>query len=144
MITRRNALRTALFGSAAAVASTTGAEEAPAAAQSSREMDEHAERVVTALNGIREEIAAARRFTEIASVRDAQKTFLRTNGKLPDYIEVGTDVWFAVHDWHVRWQQQMSLGRDPLGHYTIVLDGTVVVMRPELGPSFVGVPYDAK
>src|SRR5262245_15727172 len=142
MITRRRTLLATLFGSVAAAATTET--EAGQTAQSSHDADEHAARIVTALNGIREELAAARRFTEIASVRDAQKTFLRTNGKLPDYIEVGADVWFAVHDWHVRWQQRMALGRDGLGHYTIVLDGTVVVMRPELSPSFVGLPYDAK
>src|SRR5262245_21546367 len=142
MITRRKALSATLFGSAA-MAATTDA-EARAAAQSSRETEEHTERIVRALYEIRDELAARRLFTEIASVRDAQKTFLRANGKLPDYIEVGADVWFAVHDWHVRWQQRMSLGRDGLGRYTIVLDGTSVVMRPELGPSFVGVPYDVK
>ena len=55
-----------------------------------------------------------------------------------------TAQWFAIHDWHVRWLQQMSVGRDGLGRYTIVLDGTFVVMRPELPPSFVGLPYDVK
>src|SRR5262245_28148588 len=144
MITRRKALWATLFGSAAAVATTTDAEARQAAAQSSRAADEHEERIVAALNGIREELAAARQFTEIVSVREAQKRFLRANGKLPEYIEVGTDVWFSVHDWHVRWQQQMSLSRDRLGRYTIALDSTLVVMRPELGPWFVGVPYDAK
>src|SRR5262245_56526139 len=97
MINRRKALRTTLFGSIAAGA-TTDAEARQAAAQSARETDEHAARIVSALNDIRDELAAARRFTEIAAVRDAQKTFLRTNGKLPECIDVGIDVWFAVHD----------------------------------------------
>ena len=69
---------------------------------------------------------------------------MRANGRFPGCIEVGADVWFAVQEWHVRWQQPMSIGRDVLGRYTILLSGTIVVMRPELSGAFIGVPYDAK
>jgi hypothetical protein len=57
---------------------------------------------------------------------------------------VGGDVWFAVHDWHVRWQQPLTVGRDPLGRYTIVLNQTAVIMRPDSLANFVGIPYDNK
>ena len=59
-------------------------------------------------------------------------------------IDAGTDVWFAVHDWHVRWQQPIAIGRDPLNRYTIVLNETAVVLRPDSLPSFLGIPYDNK
>ena len=144
MIPRRKALRATLVGSFAALAVTRDAEAGQAAAQSSRSDDENVTRIVAALHGIREEIAQARQFVEIAVIREAQKTFLRANGKFPDYIEVGADVWFAVQDWHVRWQQPLSIERDALGRYIILLSGTAVVMRPDVTVAFVGLPYDAK
>jgi hypothetical protein len=69
--------------------------------------------------------------------------FLAANGKFPDCIEVGADVWWALHDWHVRWQQPITLGRDPIGRYTILLMQTIVIMRPE-SKNAIGVPYDNK
>ena len=52
------------------------------------------------------------------------KTFLRQAGKYPDYIEVGTDVWHQVYDWHVRYQQPMTVARSRGGalHHSAVLD----------------------
>lgn len=144
MIPRRKALRATVFGSLAALAVTTDATAGQAAAQSSRGEDENTTRIVTALHGIREEIAAARRFDEIAPIREAQKAFLRANGRFPDCIEVGVDVWFAVHDWHVRWQQPLSIERDAFGRYSILLDGTAVMMRADVSAAFVGLPYSAK
>jgi hypothetical protein len=94
--------------------------------------------------GLRDELKTERQFTELGPIRDTQKTFLRSNGKFPDYIEVGPDVWFAVHDWHVRWQQPTTIGRDALGRYTIVLNQTTIVMRPDVLGSYIGIPYDSR
>jgi hypothetical protein len=38
-------------------------------------------------------------FPELDAVREAQKTYLRTSGKFPDFIEVGTNVWYAIYGW---------------------------------------------
>jgi hypothetical protein len=81
---------------------------------------------------------------ELALVREAQKTFLRANGKMPDLIEVGWDMWFAAYDWHVRWQQPVNVGRDPTGRYTLLLFQTLLILRPEMPGGYVGVPYDNK
>ena len=44
-----------------------------------------------------------------------QLSYLKANGKFLDFIDVGSDVWYAVHDWHVRLQQQLVFGRDAVG-----------------------------
>ena len=85
-----------------------------------------------------------RTFGEIAVIRDAQKTFLRQNGKLPDYMDVGADVWFAAYDWHVRWQQPITLGRDATGRLTLQMLQTAIVLRPDTAPSFTSLPYDIR
>jgi hypothetical protein len=94
------------------------------------------------VRAVRDEIARQHSFSEIAAVREQARTFLRANGKFPDFIEVGTDIWQQVYDWHVRFQQPISVGRTPEGRYTILLLATTVVMRPDMPPNFIGLPYD--
>src|SRR5262249_1351684 len=98
--------------------------------------------IVQALNGLRTAIEGPQSFAEIKPIRDRQVDFLRAAGKLPDFIEFGSDVWFGGHHWHVRHLQPIALGRDPSGHYTIALLQTQVVLRPENQPAFIGIPYD--
>jgi hypothetical protein len=104
--------------------------------------DRATEEVAKAVRSIHDEINRQNSFWEITSVRDAMRTFLRTNGKFPDFIEVGTDIWQQVYDWHVRFQQPLAVGRTPEGRYTITLMATTLVMRPDLAQAYVGPPYD--
>jgi hypothetical protein len=113
----------------------------PTAAQGSADAADDAS-VAKEVAALRDELRIQRQFTELTAVREAQRAFLRLNGKFPDYMEVGFDVWFGVHDWHVRWQQPMTLGRDALGRYTIALNQTVLVLRPDVAGGFTGIAYD--
>ena len=120
----------------AAFASTT---EAPAAAQST---DRDVRDIVQALRDVRTAIVEQKGFALIAELRKRQTDFLRAQGKFPDFIDVGTDVWFAVHDWHVKNLQPLTLGRDATGRYTIMLLFTTLVMRTEFMATYTGTPYD--
>ena len=100
--------------------------------------------IVYALKDIRTTLAAEASFAEIAPVRTKQLDYLRANGKFPDFIDVGSDVWYAVHDWHVRLQQQLLFGRDTVGRYTLMLGFTALVLRPEAVPMFISVPYESR
>jgi hypothetical protein len=144
MIPRRNLVTGGLVGSVlGALGGSDDAEAAPVAAAGGADVtDEMVTKIVYAITGLRTEVQALKNFPEIAPVRDAQLTHLRTNGKFPDYLEVGTTVWFAVHDWHIRWQQPLTLGRDNVGRYTLLFSQTVLVMRTDAIPTFMGVPYD--
>jgi hypothetical protein len=99
--------------------------------------------IAKAVRSVRDEIERQHTFGEIAAVREPLRTFLRANGKFPDFIEVGSDVWQQVYDWHVRFQQPIALGRTAAeGRYTILLLATNIVMRPDMAPGFIGVPFD--
>jgi len=100
--------------------------------------------IVDALKEIRKALESSQGsvFAEIAGVRLKQVEYLKSANKFPDFIDVGLDVWFAVHDWHIKHLQQMVLGRDGNGRYTITLLSTQLVMRPDLLPTFVSAPYD--
>ena len=137
MIARRRMLETTLFGGflgAAAPVSTEAADQSASEKQT--------QEIVDALKDIRKAIEAPQGgFPEIALVRQKQIDFLRASGKFPDFVDVGLDVWFAIHDWHIRHLQPLAFGRDANGRYTIAVMATQVVLRPDLVPSFVGVAY---
>lgn len=100
--------------------------------------------IVNALKDIRTAIAVGPSFTEIMPVRTRQMDFVKAQGKFPDFIDVGIDVWYAVYDWHVRLQQQLVLGRDAVGRYTLMLGFTALVLRPDAVANFISTPYDSR
>jgi hypothetical protein len=145
MIPRRNLVTGGLVGTVlGALGAGDEVEAAPVAAPVADVTDEMVAKIVAAIAGLRTEVQGLKSFPEIAPVRDAQMTHLRATGKFPDYIDVGTNLWFAVHDWHIRWQQPLTLGRDTLGRYTLLFGQTTLIMRVEAIPAFIGVPYDNK
>jgi hypothetical protein len=144
MIPRRQMLTAGLIGGAlGALADPADALPAdPAALQSASGADRATRDIAETLRRLRDDLQAVQAFPEIRAIRDAQRTYLRANGRFPEYLEVGIDVWFAAHDWHVKWQQPLALARDAAGRYTIAVLATTVIMRTDLTPDFVGLPYD--
>ena len=145
MVKRRELLSGGILGGLMGVfgASSSPADAAePAAQRQSQDEDFH--EIVAALDKLRQQIADQRTFAEIGPIRDAQRNFLRTNQKMPDFIEVGANHWFQLYDWHVRWQQPLNLGRDGQGRYTILFMGTTVIMRPENQDNYLSAPYDIR
>ena len=145
MVHRRAVITGTVLGGA--LSALTGSVEAAgsqsaAQAQDRLVQDRLVEEVAKAVRSVRDEIERQYTFWEIAAVRDQLRTFLRANGKFPDFIEVGSDVWQQVYDWHVRFHQPIALGRTAEGRYTILLLATSVVMRPDMAAGFIGVGYD--
>jgi len=143
MIPRRHLVTGGLLGGVlGALEGEAGAE--PLAAAAGDISDKTLEQVAQEIGRLRTEFVGQRQFAEIAAIREAQKTYLRANGKFPDYIEVGSDIWLQAYDWHIRWQQPMTLGRDATGRYTITLLSTTVIMKIDAATSFVGLPFDGR
>ena len=137
MVDRRTVLAGTFAGGVSALVQSS---EGIAAQASDRIVEE----VARAVEAMRVELRHQYEFWEIEPIRDQVRPFLRANGKFPDYVEVGLDTWYRVHDWHVRFQQPLTLGRTSEGRYTILLQGTNVILRTDMPPSFVGVPYDVR
>jgi hypothetical protein len=123
---------------------TAPAEAAAAQTAAPQVSDRLIEDIAKAVRSVRDEIERQYTFWEITAVRDQLRTFLKANGKFPDLIEVGSDVWQQVYDWHVRFQQPIALGRTGDGRYTILLLATNVVLRPDMTASYIGLPYDSR
>jgi hypothetical protein len=142
MLKRRDVLGGGILGG---LMGAVGPAEAEGAATAQRQQSQEDFReIVDALDRLREQFTRHRSFTEIAPIRDAQRLFLRANQKMPDFIEVGASHWFQLYDWHVRWQQELNLGRDAQGHYTILFMGTTVILRADNPDGFISAPYDSR
>jgi hypothetical protein len=137
MMLRRDLVLGGILGGVGASVATDAA--AAAEPQASEQV---VEKVATAIGALGNQLRDQYAFNEIAQLRDLQKQYLRTNSRLPDFIDVGVDLWFRVYDWHVRWQQPLNLGRDPQGRMTVLLLSTSIVMRTDQGAMFVSAPYD--
>jgi hypothetical protein len=152
MLARRRMLGTTLFGGllgSAIPASVSARSRTAAEAGPDEQNNQSSERQLTeiadALKDLRKAIEAPQgAFVEILPIRQKQVDYLKATNKFPDFIDVGLDVWFAVHDWHIKHLQQPALGRDANGRYTMSVMGTQLVMRPDLVPTFVSAPYDSR
>jgi hypothetical protein len=147
MINRRSILNGTALGSALAALTSpalaeAGGEEAVQGNSDRVNVTIDTSAITSSINALRSEVTRQDTFWEIEPVRREIKTFLRQAGKYPDYIEVGTDVWHQVYDWHVRYQQPKTVARTAEGRYTILLYSTQVIMRTELAASYIGPPYD--
>ena len=142
MVHRRAVITGTVLGGALSALTESVEAAGPQSAQDRLVQDRLVEEIAKAVRSVRDEIERQYTFWEIAAVRDQLRTFLRANGKFPDFIEVGSDVWQQVYDWHVRFQQPIALGRTAEGRYTILLLATSVVMRPDMAAGFIGVGYD--
>jgi hypothetical protein len=148
MFSRRRLIGGGILGTVASGFAPAEAEPSAAGAQAPRPTrdlpDGDGDRIAAALDRLRDELRSERTFAEISSLRDAQKVFLRQNGKMPDFIDVGSDLWFAAYDWHVRWQQPITISRDALGRTTLALLQTALVLRPDSVANYLSLPYDAR
>jgi len=152
MLARRRMLGTTLFGGllgsaipASVPARSRTAAEAGPDEQNTQASERQLTEITDALKDLRKAIEAPQGpFVEILPIRQKQVDYLKATNKFPDFIDVGLDVWFAVHDWHIKHLQQPALGRDANGRYTMSVMGTQLVMRPDLVPTFISAPYDSR
>jgi len=106
--------------------------------------DRQVQTIADAINGVKKLVEQQQSFAEVGEVRKAQYSYLRANGKFPDFIDVGIDVWQGVYDWHIRLQQPLVLGRDSTARYTMMLGFTALVLRPDFVTTVIGIPYDQR
>jgi hypothetical protein len=78
----------------------------------------------------------------ISQLREQQQIFMRQNYRYPEFIDVGIAVWDALHDWHVTFQQEINMRRIQDGRYAMSFTFTTFILRPDMIPGYIGMPYD--
>jgi hypothetical protein len=137
---RREMMGGGLVASLAALAAPVATEAAPAEVTAAGEEDTL---VAGAVDGLRRVYEQQLRAPNIDEVRRTLRTFLKSHQKYPDFLEVGTDVWEAVYDWHVKHQQPLVARVLADGRYGITFMFTTLIMRPDQPDVYMGYPYDA-
>ncbi len=138
MLTRREWLGGGVLG-----AGVTGEQQAPF-------NREQADGIVRSLETLAEEAVNASRgcYTGVCSaaakIRDGFALYFRTNQKFPDFCDVGVNVFHDIYDWHVRNRQPLNVGRTPDGRYGISFMFSRLVLRPDVVPDYIGLPYDLR
>lgn len=78
----------------------------------------------------------------IGEIRERFTIHLRSSGKFPDFMEIGTAPFYDVYDWHVRHGQQIQIIRIADQRFAIQFMFTQLVVRWEQDSRFLGQPYD--
>ena len=78
----------------------------------------------------------------VAKLRDSMQQFFRSNAKFPDFIEIGYSVFMELYDWHVKNRQQLMVTRGVDGRYWMQFMFTTLILRAEVDPAYIGLPYD--
>lgn len=150
MLTRRALIGTGLSAAGAAGTGAVGEGEAAVEVQTSVIDPRQLTEVIRRLETIGDELARANfgpftgTFPLADKLRELMTTFLRSQQKFPDFIDVGSGVFLQVYDWHVHNQLALNVGRSPDGRYGIGYLFTRLVLRPDVDSTFIGLPYDAR
>ena len=104
--------------------------------------DRSATEVVNALKDVGSAIDQPWSFAELRPLRQRMTEFLHAQMKFPDFIDVGSDIWIMVYDWHVKHFQPLSLARDASGRYLLLFMQTTLVLHADAVPNYIGSPYD--
>lgn len=79
---------------------------------------------------------------QISRIRERLTLHLRSAGKFPDFMEIGTSLFYEVYDWHVRHAQQIQITRMADQRFAIQFMFTQLIVRWEQDANFLGVPFD--
>lgn len=78
----------------------------------------------------------------IGDIRDKFTIHWRSSGKFPDFMEIGSDPFYDVYDWHVRHGQQIQIIRINDQRFAIQFMFTQLIVRWEQDRRFLGQPFD--
>ena len=140
MVQRRDLMGGGLVAGLASLMATSAA-AAPAAADNDDETANAVNRFREVYERQLEQVYDAR-WKGVTKVRQQQRTWLLATRKYPDFIEIGLDVWDNVYDWHVAYQQALSVQRLADGRYGMAFMFTTLLLRSDLNAEFVGYPFD--
>ena len=134
MLARRDLLTAGLLGKLIGAAHP--------AASPAQFSDRAASDIAAAIKEIGGVIDAPWSFHELIGIRQRMTEFLHAQMKFPDFLDVGSDVWVGVYDWHVKHGQPLNVSRDVAGRYTLAFMQTTLVLRADAVANFIGTPYD--
>jgi hypothetical protein len=148
MISRREVVTAGMLGTLSNAAMAAPAEpQGPQGSQDNAGMQTQLGEIRKALTNINGNLDAGLRgpglsFGYIGEIRERFTIHLRSSGKFPDFMEIGTSPFYDVYDWHIRHNQQIQIIRISEQRFAIQFMFTQLVVRWEQDPRYLGQPYD--
>ena len=147
MLSRRELMTAGVAGSLYPVPATTPA-DAAGTTSTEQQADRDGQReIARAISSVGSSVSSV--FTSnstahgyVGKIRDTMNTFLRGNGKFPDFMDIGVAVFWDLYDWHIKNRQQLIVTRGTDGRYWMQFMFTTMLLRHEVEPSHMGIPYD--
>ena len=79
----------------------------------------------------------------LGTIRGKLETWIRVQGRFPEYWDVGISVFLEIYDWHIRQKQEIKISRIAEQRMAIQWMFTQYVLRWENEPGYIGQqPYD--
>lgn len=78
----------------------------------------------------------------VGQVKSRIEAYLKTSGKFPEFVDIGTSVYFDIYAWHVKHQQQINVTRLADQRLMIQFLFTQLVLRWEQDSNYISAPYD--
>ena len=143
MVSRRELITAGVAGTLTAAPSAhslASGEEQEANREGQREIAKQIQEVEGVLRSAHLSSSLSHGF--VGRLRADMETFLRANSKFPDFIEIGTAVFYDLYDWHVKHGQQLTVTRLGDGRYALQFMFTSLILRPEQDRNHIGIPFD--
>ena len=145
MLSRRDLISAGVVGGLAASTDTSagppaGERQPQAELQVLRDIHKTLEDTESVLRGAFQSNTLA--FGAVGKIRSVMEVYFRANTKFPDFIDIGVSVFMELYDWHVKNRQQLMITRAPDGRYWLQFMFTSMVLRQEVAPEYIGIPYD--
>jgi hypothetical protein len=139
MISRREVVTAGVLGTLAGGTAVEGAQQTdPAVRAELNQIEQQLQRINTTLESGPRVVGGGL----MAQIRERYTTHLRAAGKFPDFLEIGTEAFYDVYDWHVKHNQQIQITRISEQRFAIQWMFTQLILRFENDPRYLGVPFD--
>lgn len=151
MFTRREVVTHGPLAALTAAVAPTSGDSPTALRQPGQEDEQDSRAVVDELRrfqaAVRAPLSAAFESNTVAfgyvpKLRLAYTDFLKANSKFPDFCDIGVGVFYDLYDWHVKNLQPLQIGRTADNRLTIRFMFTNHIVRLEMDPNHIGLPFD--
>jgi hypothetical protein len=144
MISRREVVTAGVLGSFTGAAATAEASQGAQDDSQTRAVLTRIQQELDTINSTLEAglVGPSLNAGAIGRIRERLTTHLRAAGKFPEFLEVGTALFYDVYDWHVRHAQQIQITRIAEQRFAIQFMFTQLIVRWEQDANYLGVPFD--
>lgn len=148
MLSRRELMTAGVAGSLSPSVPASVASEVTSTPSTEQQADREGQReIARAISGLGSSFSSLLNTNSTAhgyvgKIRDSMNTFMRGNGKFPDFMDIGINVFWDLYDWHIKNRQQLVVSRGTDGRYYMQFMFTTMLLRHEVEQNYIGIPYD--